>query len=152
MDLILWRHAKAEEGPDDLARALTRTGKTDAANMARWLKPLLPNNTSILVSPARRAQQTVNALELPYSICNELAPDKSVEGILTAASWPDNPHAVLVVGHNPTLSALATLLLASSNTPPSLQTAAICWIQSVPKGDGTTSIRLKTMMSPRTLG
>ena len=41
MDLILWRHAEAqdpEDGMDDLARALTRRGEKQAARMAAWLE------------------------------------------------------------------------------------------------------------------
>lgn len=40
MDLILWRHAEAEElgeGMDDLTRALTPRGEKQAAKVAAWL-------------------------------------------------------------------------------------------------------------------
>ncbi len=40
MDLILWRHAEAEnaeEGRDDLSRALTPKGERQALRMASWL-------------------------------------------------------------------------------------------------------------------
>jgi len=44
MDLILWRHAEAEDagGKPDLERNLTRHGRKQAARMAEWLKPRLP--------------------------------------------------------------------------------------------------------------
>ena len=62
MDLILWRHAEAEDGVPDGARALTKKGLKQAAAIAAWLKPRLPDATRILVSPATRAQQTAAAL------------------------------------------------------------------------------------------
>jgi phosphohistidine phosphatase len=65
MDLILWRHAEAEpkrEGQDDLERALTAKGERQAERMAEWLKRRLGDSTRILVSPARRCQQTAKAL------------------------------------------------------------------------------------------
>ncbi|MEO7547467.1 MAG: histidine phosphatase family protein, partial [Ramlibacter sp.] len=40
MDLILWRHAEAEDAPeggDDLDRALTSRGEKQAARVAAWL-------------------------------------------------------------------------------------------------------------------
>ena len=37
MNLILWRHAEAEDGADDLQRALTGKGRRQAARMAQWL-------------------------------------------------------------------------------------------------------------------
>ncbi len=38
MELILWRHADAEDGLPDIERALTAKGKEDAKKMAAWLK------------------------------------------------------------------------------------------------------------------
>ncbi len=36
MQLILWRHAQAEEGDDDLVRSLTAKGHKQARKMARF--------------------------------------------------------------------------------------------------------------------
>ncbi|EQD36582.1 phosphohistidine phosphatase, SixA, partial [mine drainage metagenome] len=41
--LILWRHAEAEEGFPDLARALTERGHQQARQVAHWLKTHLPH-------------------------------------------------------------------------------------------------------------
>ena len=35
MDLILWRHADAEDGADDLARQLTAKGRKQAARVGK---------------------------------------------------------------------------------------------------------------------
>jgi len=54
MELILWRHADAEEGADDLARRLTKKGEADAAAMAKWLRAQLPGDFTLVSSPAVR--------------------------------------------------------------------------------------------------
>ncbi len=81
MDLILWRHAEAEESPadaqggNDLERSLTPRGEKQAARMAAWLDRQLPERARILVSPARRCEQTALALGRKYKIRAELGPD-----------------------------------------------------------------------------
>ena len=64
-NLILWRHADAEEASstvEDIDRALTKSGRKDTAKMAQWLNEYLPPNTEILCSPARRCLETAAAL------------------------------------------------------------------------------------------
>ena len=58
MDLILWRHAEAEEGGPDLERRLTARGHKHAARVAKWLLQRLPSKCTVIASPARRARQT----------------------------------------------------------------------------------------------
>ncbi|HEY7757791.1 MAG TPA: histidine phosphatase family protein, partial [Burkholderiales bacterium] len=74
MDLILWRHADAEDGSPDLARALTPKGHKQAAQMARWLREHLPEDTRVIVSPARRAQETAQALTSDFETTEAVAP------------------------------------------------------------------------------
>ena len=65
MELILWRHADAEDaapGKPDAERSLTAKGEKQARRVAGWLKKQLPEDTRVVVSPARRAQQTAQAL------------------------------------------------------------------------------------------
>jgi phosphohistidine phosphatase len=81
MELILWRHADAEDGFPDIDRALTTKGQEDAKKMAAWLKPRLPKDTKILVSPAKRAQETASALELPFTTLDALYPDPSPQSL-----------------------------------------------------------------------
>ena len=58
MELILWRHADAEEGERDLERKLTGKGRKQATRVARWLQHRLPSKFTVLCSPARRARET----------------------------------------------------------------------------------------------
>ncbi|MEJ1958668.1 MAG: hypothetical protein WDM70_03785 [Nitrosomonadales bacterium] len=51
MDLILWRHAEAEEGVHDLSRQLTAKGEKQATKWRPFCVHGLPHGTRILVSP-----------------------------------------------------------------------------------------------------
>lgn len=141
MDLILWRHAEAVEGEgeDDLARPLTARGERQAARMANWLNQHLPATTRVIVSPARRAQQTAAALERRVRVVPSLAPDASVEQLLEAARWPDAKEPVLVIGHQPTIGLVAAQLLAGVAQPWSVKKGAVWWLRRRERdGDGQT--------------
>ena len=63
MDLILWRHADAEDaapGKPDTERSLTAKGEKQAPHcVADWLKKRLPQRCRVVASPAT---QTARAL------------------------------------------------------------------------------------------
>src|SRR4051812_47946482 len=99
MDLILWRHAGAEKGGNDLARELTPKGEKQAARVAQWLAQRLPARFALISSPAARAQQTAQALGIPVKTSKDIAPGAPVSAILKAAGWPDYKGTVVVVGH-----------------------------------------------------
>ncbi len=141
MDLILWRHAEAfelREGgevTDDLARALTPKGERQAQRMAGWLNRHLTAGTRVLASPARRAQQTAQALDRRFKTVAALAPDGTVEGLLAAVRWPDAREAVLVVGHQPTLGMTAGYLLSGEPMGWSLRKGALLWLRARERDD-----------------
>ena len=89
MDLILWRHAEAEEGGPDLARALTGKGRKQAARVAEWLQQRLPAKFTLLASPAVRAQQTAEALGVKIRTVERLAPGAARRP--TSSPRPDGP-------------------------------------------------------------
>ncbi len=112
MELILWRHAEAEDGLADLARELTPKGRKQAAKMAAWLNTRLPEKCRVLASPAARAQQTAQALDRKIETLPALAPGASVEAILKAAGWPaGDDECVLIAGHQPDLGEVAAHLM-----------------------------------------
>ena len=132
MDLILWRHAEAADatdGQDDLERALTGRGERQAQRMAQWLGHQLPASTRVLVSPARRTQQTARALDRKFKTVADLAPGGSVEALLMAARWPDARTPVLVIGHQPTLGLGAAYLLSGQTTAWPLRKGAVVWLR-----------------------
>jgi phosphohistidine phosphatase len=132
MDLMLWRHAEAHaarEGQADLDRSLTSKGERQARRMADWLNVRLPDSTRILVSPARRCQQTAEALNRPFRTVADLAPDLGVDALLKAARWPQAEQPVLVVGHQPTLGLAAATLLTGMPLPWSVKKGAVWWLR-----------------------
>ncbi|MES2880012.1 MAG: phosphohistidine phosphatase SixA [Pseudomonadota bacterium] len=132
MDLVLWRHAEAQEwmeGCDDMARTLTSRGEKQAARMAAWLDRQLPESTRILVSPSRRTEQTAIALGRKYKLRSELAPDGTVSQLLELVQWPNAKGTVLVVGHQPTLGQTIAQLLGLSATECAVKKGAVWWLR-----------------------
>lgn len=128
MDLLLWRHAEAEDHQDDdLARRLTAHGLQQAKSVAGWLLAHQPKKLRILVSPAVRARQTADAAGLDYEISQQLAPNASAADLIAAANWPAAGGAVLLVGHQPTLGRLAGLLLVNHEIDLNIKKGAIWW-------------------------
>jgi len=131
MELILWRHAEAEEGSPDDARALTKKGQKQARKMADWLNHQLPERCKIVVSPATRTRQTADALGRKYKIHPLLAPGASAQDLLDAANWPNGKEPVLIVGHQPTLGRLMALLMSGQEQDWDLRKAGACQIKAI---------------------
>lgn len=155
MDLILWRHAEAldaAEGAGDLERALSKRGEKQAQRMARWLDRQLPEDTRILCSPARRAEQTVLALGRKYQLREELAPGGSVEDLLKLARWSEGKSCVLVVGHQPTLGRTLARLIDMREQDCAVRKGAIWWLRSRHRSpDHRIETVVVTVQSPDTL-
>lgn len=130
MDLILWRHAEAEDGLTDLERRLTPRGQKHAARVAEWLLQRLPAKFVVLASPARRAQETAQALGVPLRTVASLAPGAAVRDILAAVEWPERKSAVVVVGHQPELGRAVAFLVAGAEAPWSLKKGGAWWLSS----------------------
>ena len=150
MDLILWRHAEAEDGEDttpDHKRRLTARGEMQAKKAARWLRQHLPRKRKILVSPAERTQQTAHALELPYEIEPHLGTGASAMDVLTVAGWPDQSGAVLIIGHQPTLGRIAALLLGGQEADWSIKKGGVWWFSSRVRNNETQTV-LRAVLNP----
>lgn len=130
MDLILWRHAEAEEGGPDLERRLTSKGRKQAARVAEWLQRRLPSKYTVLASPARRARETAQALGVAFRTVAELAPGASVERILEAAHWPERKKPVIVVGHQPDLGCAVAYLVSGQQTEWRIKKGALWWVSN----------------------
>src|SRR2546423_6235921 len=101
MELILWRHADAEDanGKEDGERELTKKGRKQAERMAKWLRPRLEGDWRIVVSPAKRALQTAKPLDLPFEVSDAVGTATTPAALLRAAGWPGGGADVIVVGH-----------------------------------------------------
>jgi len=149
MELILWRHAEAEDGiGDDMARALTKRGHKQAKLMAAWLKPRLGKDWAMLVSPAKRALQTADALGREYEVRDRIDTSATSESVLREAGWPDAGGNVLVVGHQPTLGEVAAHLLGSADGI-SIRKGAIWWFATRERGG--SEVVLKAVLNPELL-
>ena len=127
MELILWRHAEAEDGTPDARRPLTPRGRKQAQQVAGWLNKRLPSATRVLASPALRAVQTAQALERPIEELARLGTGASASAVLGAAGWPHAGGTVVVVGHQPTLGRVASLLLTGDAADWSVKKGALWW-------------------------
>jgi phosphohistidine phosphatase len=150
MDLILWRHAEAHvlrEGQEDMDRTLTTKGERQAKRMAEWLNHRLAHSTRILVSPARRTQQTALALGRGFKTVEALGPDGDVDGLLNAARWPDANEPVLIIGHQPMLGLVVSQLLAGLSQPWSVKKGAVWWLRDRDR-EGEAQVILQAMQAP----
>jgi len=118
---MILRHAKVGfdlTGQADVERVLTHSGKQDAIKLAYKLKGRNDVVDLFYCSPAARTRQTLDA------ITEILAPTGVIErvGSLYQAredavlqlvqSAPDHLNAVMVIGHNPSMTQLSNLLAA----------------------------------------
>ena len=133
MDLILWRHAEAKQAAGTLAdgdRELTARGLGHAEQMAEWLRRQRLPKVMVMSSPAKRAVQTAEALNLPVKVTRQLGVGASTADLLGAAGWPDHSGAIILVSHQPALGRLASLLLAGSEADWTIKKAGIWWFSN----------------------
>jgi phosphohistidine phosphatase len=136
MNLILWRHAEAEDhASSDLARRLTARGSKQALAAAKWLKSRIDDDAVFLVSPAVRTVQTAEAFGGRYKTVAQLAPGGSARAVLDAAQWPEGvAGTVVVVGHQPTLGRVAAWLLTGQEAEWSMKKSGLWWFQGRSRG------------------
>ncbi len=147
MDLILWRHAEAEDGAPDLERCLTQRGHKHAARMAEWLLQRLPAKFVVLASPARRAQETAQALGVAFKTIPGLAPGASVQAVLEAAAWPERKSAVVVVGHQPDLGRVALHLVSGAAGDGAIKKGGLWWLTNRVRDD-ETQVVVRAVVAP----
>ena len=157
MDLILWRHAEAEDLPPanetsgiDLDRPLTPRGEKQAARMATWLDRQLPEGARILVSPARRCEQTALALGRKHKVRTELAPDATAAQLLELVQWPSSKYPILVIGHQPVLGQVIAQLLGLKDSDCAVKKGALWWLRNRDR-DGHSQTVIVTVQSPELL-
>jgi len=116
--LVLLRHAKSAwpYGVPDMRRPLAKRGRRDAVAVGRWLHVHEPRPDAVLCSPAERARQTwtLVAAELddpPPARYDERVYDATARQLLALVrNLPDDIATALLIGHNPDLQELVTLL------------------------------------------
>lgn len=143
MELILWRHAEAEDGTPDSARKLTDKGIRQAQNMAGWLQSRLPDDARILVSPTQRTRQTALSLKRKAEITDAVGTSATILTILTTTGWPDAAGTIIIVGHQPVLGELAARLMTGTTTTWRIRKGAVWWFRT-----DAASTLLRAVMTP----
>ena len=153
-NLILWRHAEAQDcvlSINDFSRELTNKGQGQAAVMADWLKRQLAKDVTVLVSPAVRAQQTAQALHLPYQTQQALLPEATVDEVvlLVKDAFKHHVNDLLLVGHQPWLGQVVAHFLLLNTLDLSLQKSAVWWLESSYCHNQGEIFKLVAVLSPR---
>lgn len=121
MIVVLVRHAHAIEGAPGLADAdrwLSGKGRKVARKVAAWLAKPKRRPRVIWTSPLVRAVQTAEILagacELDdaVSVSGELSPGRDPGDLLQALAAHQGASPIALVGHEPSLSLIATSLLS----------------------------------------
>jgi phosphohistidine phosphatase len=123
MDLYLIRHAVAfdpdsAQWPDDSERPLTPRGEKRFRRAARGWRELVPSVDVVLSSPWVRAWRTAKILENsagwpPAVACEALESGRAPAEVMLALQPHSGAAAVALVGHEPSLSELASYLLTA---------------------------------------
>ena len=117
--LLILRHAKSDWGNSQLSdhdRPLNDRGKYDAPRMGAWLKRQKMVPELIISSTAERALTTAESVALSADFEGELRTDRKfyLAGPPTYVEilneLPDSYERVMVVGHNPGMEELVSLL------------------------------------------
>ena len=133
--LILLRHAKSDWSGDerDSLRPLAERGRRQAPEAGRWLAANADAIDLALVSSATRAQQTwhLASAELaappPVQIEERAYAATAGELLDLVRELPAEVGTAVVVGHNPGLEDLATMLASRSVEMPTSALAVISW-------------------------
>jgi phosphohistidine phosphatase len=147
--LYLLRHAKSDWGDPSLAdheRPLAPRGRKAAARMARHLRDEGIRPELVLCSTARRVKETLEAMEAAL----EDAPTLAESGLYGATAEtllarlrqvPDDVGSVMLVGHNPGLQDLATLLAGGGRELQRLREKyPTCALATLDVGEGSWSL------------
>ena len=153
MNLLIIRHAKAEEGSGslfgrkrDAERRLTDAGRKSMRKAAKGLREIAPKIDVLATSPLVRARETAEIVagmlgNLAVTELAPLAPEGDKKALITWLSEQPPDASAAIVGHEPDLSSLASLLIdGNSSSRIALKKGACCLIEfsdSPSAGNGT---------------
>ena len=131
--LILLRHAKSDwSGNDaDVDRPLSKRGLREAPLAGRWLAHGVDSIDLAVVSPAKRARNTweLASAELesrpPVSIDDRMYAASVSQLLGVVQALPDSADTVLLVGHNPGIEDLVSLLTGDPTPMPTSALAVL---------------------------
>lgn len=136
--LLLVRHAIADDAehyPHDAERPLTERGRRNMQKLVLHLCEQLPSIDLLVSSPLLRAQQTAAiiasafAYPPPVRACLELDYRYPAAAVLHWLEENQVQGTMVLVGHQPQLSALSALLLDNGETPLHFRKGAMAMLQ-----------------------
>jgi phosphohistidine phosphatase len=150
MRIYLLRHAIAVDGgaaayaDDD--RPLSEEGREKMSKAAKGLAALITDIDVILTSPLIRAHDTARIAaralraENKIQVCKELSAGSSVKNLMTYLSTFRSLNSIMLVGHQPDLGFIASLLLGSDSNIIEFKKGSLCCIEVStlpPRSNGT---------------
>lgn len=116
--LVIARHAKSAwpDGVADHERPLNDRGRRDAPRVGRWLRDEGLEPDLILVSSARRAVETLDCILVELGSAPRIEITDEIYGASTGdlldlvRGLPGDVDAAMVLGHNPGVGMLASLI------------------------------------------
>ena len=142
--LILLRHAKSDwsGGEADVDRPLAARGRRQAPDAGRWLAEHIETLDLAVVSPARRARSTWDRVAAELGVEPQTRIDDRVyaasgrELLTVVQELPDDLATAVLVGHNPGLEDLVSLLTGEWAPMPTSSLAVIAvsgsWSSTAP--------------------
>lgn len=153
--IVLMRHGIAEARSDERAdaeRPLTMRGRGRARAAAMGLRRLVGRTDAIWSSPLLRAQQTADEVARAWRdrhtvrLVDELQPDTDPADLIALITSAAETRLILV-GHEPLLSTVASGLLGKGPALPELRKCG-CYGIGLP---GESDAELRFLLSPRLL-
>jgi phosphohistidine phosphatase len=157
MDLCLLRHGKAAaaSGISDDTRALTPEGRKEIRQVAAWIASREIPFFRVATSPLLRARETADLVIRALLPCpdlevwDELAPGGNPEDLVIRIARCDPAPALLLVGHEPFLSTLASRIIAGDERARiTLAKGGLAKIRGVRFVNGITG-ELQWLLTPR---
>jgi phosphohistidine phosphatase len=150
--LLLLRHAKSswqDESLSDFDRPLNERGKKAAQAIGRYIRKQKIMPDLVLSSPAVRARETTGIITTTAKLTAEIRYDQRIYEadpprlVQVLSQLEDTFSSVLLVGHNPGIEDLLSLLTGSSQHMP---TAALAKIRLEGVGDWSEISQAKAML------
>jgi phosphohistidine phosphatase len=157
MDVFVLRHAIAEDagpGQEDAERRLTDEGRTRLRSVVQKALRAGMAPGAVLSSPYVRARQTADILlgelDRPCELLTtgNLTPYASVADLWNEMREYERLGPLVVVGHNPQLSELVSMLIGSPRYAVEMKKAAIAYVKGAGNGPRPTG-RLAWMLTPK---
>ena len=154
MDLFLVQHAHAKREEEDPERPLTEQGWADIRRVARYAAEHLAIKVDrVLHSGKTRARQTAEVLAEAVTAVSEVQAAENLDPLSDPHVWRENlthvEEDLMLVGHLPHMSKLASLLLCGDETKPviAFETGGILCLGRADNGDWS----VRWMVTPSTV-